>query len=153
MKHKNIKPTTNNKHIDSVVLMPIEMSVRMNHTFAYQYTEVACYDCSILRVRRLDYNPNSMVDNVQYVAVQLVQFVDYLAVVEIGLVLVAVHTFHSELVDSMCPTVLHTVDRNWDKLLVDNMFGTVANSTYLEDVDCMERNNLLADMLDNAFDA
>lgn len=47
---------------------------------------------------------------------------------------------------------LHIVDRNWDKLLVDNMFDRVLNSTYLGDVECMESNNWLVDMLDNAFD-
>lgn len=65
---------------------------------------------------------------------------------------VVVHTFHLVPLDSMYLTALHIVGRNWDKLLVDNMFGMVVNSTYLADVDCMERNNLPVDMLDNAFD-
>lgn len=92
-----------------------------------------------------------MSDNDPYVAVRKEQFVDYLAAVEIGLVLVVVHTFHLVRLDSMYQTVLHTVGRNWDRLLVDNMFGIVVSSTYLADVDHMESSSLV-DMLDNAFD-
>lgn len=70
----------------------------------------------------------------------------------VALALVA-RTFHLALVDNMYRTVLHTVDRNWDRLLVDSRVDTVLNSTYLGDVDCMGRSNYLADMLDNAFGA
>lgn len=102
-------------------------------------------------VLHLDCSPNNMSDNDPYVAVRKEQFVDYLAAVEIGLVLVVVHTFHLVRLDSMYQTVLHTVGRNWDRLLVDNMFGIVVSSTYLADVDHMESSSLV-DMLDNAFD-
>ncbi len=65
---------------------------------------------------------------------------------------VAVHTFHLVLVDSMYRMALHSVCRNWDKLLVDSRFGMVVNSTYLADADCMGDSSLPVDMLDSAFD-
>lgn len=124
------------------------------HTFPYPCKEVVCFDCSIGLLR--DCNLNNRVDNALCAVVHSVRQVQFVcrSVVAAALghlLVVADHTYRSALADNM-NRLLRIFDTKLDILLMDSM-GTVVNSTYPVDVDCMVHSRWLADMLDNAFDA